>query len=133
MRYLLDTHYLLWSLMEPARIRARAAKVLRDTQAIKFVSPISFWKIALKYSLGRLELQGITPGEIPAALRESGFEVLDIRDEDLASVHLLPSVEGHKDPFDRLLVWQCIRNGMALLSADGRLEQYRVHGLSILF
>ena len=133
MRYLLDTHYLLWSLMEPARIRARAAKVLRDTQAIKFVSPISFWEIGLKCSLGKLKLEGITPAEIPAAVRESGFKVLDIRDEDLASVHLLPSVEGHKDPFDRLLVWQCIRNGMALLSPDGRLGQYRGHGLSILF
>ena len=131
MNYLVDTHYLLWSLIDPSRIKKHVAEVITDTQTIKYVSKISFWEIALKYSIGKLKLEGTTPKEILNASRESGFKVLDIGEDDIVTSHLLPFIENHRDPFDRLIVWQCIRNDIILVTADIRLRGYETHGLRV--
>jgi PIN domain nuclease of toxin-antitoxin system len=130
--YLVDTHYLLWSLIEPSKINQQATEILTDTRTMKYVSKISFWEIALKYSIGKLKLEGTTPEEILYASRESGFKVLDIDEEDIVLSHLLPFVENHRDPFDRLIVWQCIRNNIVLITADIRLRGYEPHGLKVV-
>ena len=131
MSYLVDTHYLLWSLIDPSHIKKPAIKILTNAQAITYVSKISFWEIALKYSLGKLKLQGTKPEEILSASRESGFKVLDVSEDDIVTSHLLPFLDNHRDPFDRLLVWQCIRNDIVLLTSDVRLKGYEQHGLKI--
>jgi len=129
--YLVDTHYLLWSLIDPSKIKKHVTEILTDTQTIKYVSKISFWEIALKYSIGKLKLEGTMPEEILNASRESGFKVLDIGEDDIVTSHLLPFIENHRDPFDRLIVWQCIRNDIVLVTADIRLRGYEPHGLKM--
>jgi PIN domain nuclease of toxin-antitoxin system len=129
--YLVDTHYLLWSLIDPSKIKKHVTEILTDTQTIKYVSKISFLEIALKYSIGKLKLEGTTPEEILNASRESGFKILDIGEDDIVTSHLLPFIENHRDPFDRLIVWQCIRNDIVLVTADIRLRGYEPHGLKI--
>jgi PIN domain nuclease of toxin-antitoxin system len=131
MNYLIDTHYLLWSLIYPSQIQKHARKILTDTQAIKYVSKISFWEIALKYSIGKLKLEGTSPEEILNASLESGFKIYDLSEDDIVTSYLLPFVENHRDPFDRLLVWQCIRNDILLISADIRLKAYEQYGLKM--
>ena len=131
MNYLVDTHYLLWSLIDPARIRKHIAAILVDAQAMKYASRICFWEIALKCSIGKLELKGTTPEEILRASRESGFQILDTSEEDIVTSYQLPFIENHKNPFDHLLVWQCIRNDIVLLTADTRLRGYEPYGLKL--
>lgn len=97
----------------------------------KYVSKINFWEIALKYSIGKLKLEGTTPEEILNASRESGFKTLDIAEDDIVTSHLLPFIAKHRDSFDRLIVWQCIRKDMVLVTADIRLRGYEPHGLKI--
>jgi PIN domain nuclease of toxin-antitoxin system len=130
-RCLVDTHYLLWTLMDPSRIGSRAAEILSDPDTTKCASKVSFWEIALKYSIGKLRLERTTPEGVLAAARESGFEIADISEDDIASSYRLPFLADHRDPFDRLLVWQCIRTGMPMLSADVRLKGYAPHGLQL--
>ncbi|MBN1696845.1 MAG: type II toxin-antitoxin system VapC family toxin [Spirochaetales bacterium] len=132
MNYLVDTHYLLWALIEPSGISTSVMEILTDTRTVAFASKISFWEIALKYSIGKLRLEGTTPEEILDAASAAGFRIFDISGEDLAASHRLPFIADHKDPFDRLIVWQCIRNDMTLLTADRRLEGYKPHGLKIV-
>ena len=131
MNYLIDTHYLLWSLIYPSQIQKHARKILTDTQTIKYVSKISFWEIALKYSIGKLKLEGTSPEEILNASLESGFKIYDISEDDIVTSYLLPFIGNHRDPFDRLLVWQCIRNDILLISADIRLKAYEQYGLKM--
>lgn len=131
MNYVVDTHCLLWSLTDPSRIERRITQILTDARTTKHVSKISFWEIALKYSIGKLKLEGTTPEEILDASRESGFQILDIGEADIATSHLLPFIQNHRDPFDRLLVWQCMRNDFVLLTADGRLKGYEPYGLRL--
>lgn len=132
MSYLVDTQYLLWSLIDPSRIGARIRRLLADPGTTKHASTVSFWEIALKYSIGKLKLEGSTPEGVLRATREAGYEILDLDADDVATSYRLPPGENHKDPFDRLIVWQCLRNDLTLLSADGRMREYVRHGLRLV-
>ncbi|MEW5817827.1 MAG: PIN domain-containing protein [Spirochaetota bacterium] len=62
----------------------------------------------------------------------AGFQIHDLKEDDIASSHRLPKHENHKDPFDRLIIWQCIKNNLTLISADERIEAYQKYGLKIV-
>lgn len=131
MNYLVDTRYLIWSLICPERIADQHVGILEDYQHTKYASSISFWEISLKYSLGKLRLEDVTPEGLVEAARDAGFAVLGISDEQLASAHRLERVGGHRDPFDRLLVWQCLRQDYLMLTADPEIRQYSAVGLRL--
>jgi PIN domain nuclease of toxin-antitoxin system len=132
LNYLVDTHYLLWCLFDPRKIEKRILTVLGNEDAVKYVSKISYWELSLKYSLGKLELKGITPEELFRETHKAGFQTFDISEDDLTSSYRLPTTENHKDPFDRLLIWQCIRNNLTLITADKKIAAYTQFGLMVL-
>lgn len=132
MIYLLDTHYVLWSLFKPEKIKAPIRQILENENDSKLVSGVNLWEISLKYSLGKLELGGTSPGEILDTLLEAGFEMIALENRLLATYYRLPKKESHWDPFDRLLIWQAITNGYTLLTHDKKIEQYRSDGLHLV-
>jgi PIN domain nuclease of toxin-antitoxin system len=123
MKYLADTHIFLWALFSPEKIPARTRKLMRSPENSVFVSVITFWEISLKYALGRLELRGVEPHELPAFASQMDFELLGLSAEDAASFCQLPRLP-HKDPFDRMIVWQALRNRMTLMTKDEGLVAY---------
>lgn len=131
MKYLIDTHIFLWSLFSPEKISRRAAKIIKESGNRVFVSTVSFWEIALKFSLNKLELEGIKPEELPEFANKMNFELLDLRAEEAASFYRLPRI-SHKDPFDRMLIWQAIREKMVLITKDSKIAVYKDYGLEIL-
>lgn len=131
MNYLLDTHYILWTLFEPERIGKKVRHIYEDEEMTKHVSGISLWEISIKYSIGKLDLFGTNPDEIIQKVKESGFELLNVKNDQFASYYQLPKKEDHKDPFDRMLIWQAIANDFTLLSRDIRIMQYVENGLKI--
>lgn len=132
MIYLLDTHYVLWSLFEPARISTPVRQILESNNDSKLISGVNLWEISLKFSLGKLELGKSSPDEVFDKLLEAGFEVLELQNRLLATYYQLPKKEDHKDPFDRLLIWQAISNGYVLITQDRKIEQYQADGLKLL-
>jgi PIN domain nuclease of toxin-antitoxin system len=130
--YLLDTHILLWTLFEPEKLSEQSIKILESSSDQKLVSGINLWEISLKYSLEKLELGELTPDNLLIKIKEFGFEILEISSEILTSYHRLPKKENHKDPFDRMLIWQAIQSGFALISQDNRIAQYKSEGLKLL-
>ncbi|MCB9316051.1 MAG: type II toxin-antitoxin system VapC family toxin [Lewinellaceae bacterium] len=130
MSYLLDTHTLLWSLFEKKKIPPTVQALLRDPDQCIYVSSISLWEIALKFRLGKLEFQHFNPSDLPAICEQMQFDLLPLDPEEASSYHLLRS-EFHKDPFDRMLVWQAIQNDLVLLSSDLLVHQYVVEGLQV--
>lgn len=129
--YLLDTHILLWSRLDPAKLAKNQKMILEASDARKVISSISIWEISLKFSLGKLELGGHTPEEFLNSAIQLGFEVISPETTTFASYHNLPQIEGHKDPFDRMLIWQSIQGGMTLLSSDPKLSEYKPAGLVV--
>lgn len=132
MIYLLDTHYVLWSLYEPENITDSVRQILENDTDIKMISGINLWEISLKYSLGKLELGGTKPDEILDSLLESGFSVAELEGRLLATYHKLPRKDDHRDPFDRLLIWQAISSDYTLITHDNAIAQYRTDGLRLL-
>ena len=133
MRCLLDTHALLWAVIHPAKLSDQARQTIHDPGSDVLVSSISLWEISLKYGLKRLDLEGLRPEEFPLWVHRSGFVILPLEAELAATYHQLPMVGTHKDPFDRMLVWQAIRAGMTLISHDRIMAAYEPHGLSLLW
>lgn len=131
MSYLLDTHILLWSFFEPEKLSSAIVAVLGNRENEIAVSQVSLWEISLKFSLGKLRLGTLKPDELQGPLFDNGYRILPLLDVDLFDLYKLPAA-GHRDPFDRLLIWQCIKNRYTLLSRDRHCELYRKHGLTYL-
>lgn len=133
MRGLIDTHVLLFALARPKRLSAAAARLLRDRHNEVFVSVISFWELSLKVSLGNLPLSGITPDQIPGYAHSLGLTSLPLAADTASTFHQLPRIGKHRDPFDRMLVWQAIREDLVLISRDRAMEAYEACGLSLVW
>ncbi len=129
MTYLLDTHVLLWTIGRSTELSVPAREIIEDPRNRVLVSTVSLWEASLKYGLGKLKLDPLVPDELPDHCDELGFEILPLESGDAASYHVLPRVDVHRDPFDRMLVHQCIRGNLTLVSRDVRIGRYRVHGL----
>ena len=132
MKYLLDTHTMLWSIFSPGLISSKADKIITDQDNMIYVSAVSFWEISLKYNIGKLELKNYTPDDIPGLSEKSGFEVLNLVPDDASSFYRIPK-EIHRDPFDRMLIWQAIRNKLTVISKDDRFKDYQSYGLKVIW
>jgi PIN domain nuclease of toxin-antitoxin system len=130
-KYLIDTHIFLWSIFSPEKIPVHVANILKDPGNRIFVSTITFWEIALKYSLNKLKLEGITPDALPEIANKMSFELLGLGADDAASFYHLPRIT-HRDPFDRMLIWQAIREKLVLISKDRKIAAYEDYGLKII-
>ena len=102
MKFLLDTHVLIWFLDGNLRLSSRARQLVEDENNEVFVSIVSLWEIAIKNSLGKLELAQPFEQMFPRQLQENSIEILDISVEHLNAVRILPF--HHRDPFDRLIL-----------------------------
>lgn len=124
MRYLLDTHVLLWWRADDPRLPHRWDPILGDTddQDIIF-SVASLWEIAIKRALGKLDLE-VNISDFSRQLQEDhGFRLLGIEPDALDRLTALPP--HHRDPFDRLLIAQAIENGATAVTNDRHWKQYR--------
>lgn len=132
MSFLLDTHTLLWVLFAQRKLSPQAKNIILYTTNQVFVSAISFWELSLKYSLGKLDLKKILPGELPKKAKEAGLEVVSLTSEVASSYYQLPQT-AHKDPFDLMLIWQAISQKYTLISKDKQLTSFRRHGLKLIW
>jgi PIN domain nuclease of toxin-antitoxin system len=130
LKYLVDTHILLWAFTAPGKLSADIKTVLSDSETEVFYSPVNLWEIAIKYGLGKLEIEGSTPEEFLVELEGSFFTYKPLDRQTLASSYRLPA--HHKDPFDRLLFWEAIRSDLVLLSADTISDTYITAGLKVI-
>lgn len=120
MRYLLDTHVLLWWLGDHSALNADARSAISERLNMVYVSAVSLWEIVVKQTLGKLHL----PANWFDVLVEEPFRRLPVSWEHALGVARLPDI--HKDPFDRLLLAQCLDEDLTLVTHDSTLQQYGV-------
>jgi PIN domain nuclease of toxin-antitoxin system len=130
MKYLLDTHYMLWAIMDSKRISKKLKNVITDPENEIIISSISFWEISLKSALGKLHLQNINPQDLPELCEKMAFSIEPLHASVCSSYHQL-SATYHKDPFDRMLIWTAITNNYTLVTADEVVIKYKSEGLKI--
>ena len=133
MKLLLDTCAFLWLVQAPQRLSRPARGILRDTAAEVSVSAVSFWEMSLKQALGKLSLKGVTIEGLVDVAAAHHCELLPLNAQVASTFHKLPLLGKHRDPFDRMLVWQAIQHDLTLVSRDRAMEAYQTQGLTILW
>ncbi len=123
MRYLLDTHILLWAAADSEALPSVAKEIILSADNALYFSAASIWETAIKSRLGRPDFN-LDPKAFAEALAQNGYLELPILATHSAAVYGLADV--HKDPFDRILIAQAQCEDMKLLTADKALQGYGV-------
>jgi PIN domain nuclease of toxin-antitoxin system len=117
--FLLDTHIVIWALNGDARLPAKYIRIIEDGSKC-YVSIASLWEIAIKQSLGKLDVRD----DIVNALEEGNIELLPVSTAAIRTIRTLP--HHHRDPFDRMLIAQAIAENLSLLTVDRHFALYGV-------
>lgn len=125
---LLDTHALLWWLLDDPQLSAVARAAISEARRRICVSAATAWEIAIKHQLGKLPLASDIVDNLDAYLRKERFEVLSINLAHALTAGKLPG--PHRDPFDRMLMAQATGEGMLLISND---QVFREYGVNVLW
>ena len=126
-KLLLDTHTLLWAIGKTDELSDSVKREIKNGNNEILISAVSLWEIALKHSIGKL-IVNFDIQMIPEYCERMGFELIPLNPEDALNSLQLPQ-KKHKDPFDRMLIYQCIKNGYTLISRDSRIKEYAEDGL----
>jgi len=124
MNVLLDSHTFLWFVLDDAQLSRSAKMLVEDPASDVFVSPASFWEIAIKVRLGKLDLQASYDDFMHRGIVGNAFSILPIEPRHTSVLTRLPF--HHRDPFDRLLVAQAMVEGMTIVGCDQQLDAYGV-------
>ena len=131
--YLLDTHTLIWSIIDESKLSNLVLEILQNIDNKLFVSAVSFWEIAIKHGKGKLDLENFLIQDIPDYCRKLKIEQIPLMPDDAINYSNLPFVENHRDPFDRMLICQCIANDCILVSKDAKMAEYKDSGLNCIW
>ena len=123
--YIIDTHILLWALMDTSKLSQQEKEILSNPENEILVSVASIWEIAIKLSLKKLKI----PDNFRLKIREIGFNILPIDFDAAWKVSELPS--HHGDPFDRLIITTALQNDLVLITHDKLFGQYGVKLLGV--
>ena len=120
--FTLDTHSLIWFLNGDKQLSKPARAAIEKVSNNKYISIASLWKMAIKISLKKLEFAAFP--DLANMIAENGFEILPITFEHTLKVAELEFIHG--DPFDRILIAQCIVEQLAIISKDSNIEKYPI-------
>lgn len=121
---LIDTHAFLWLISDDGHLTSAARSYLQETGNSVYLSVASAWEIAIKVGRGRLQLDIPLQQVLTQILRQFSLSLLPITPSHLVVVASLP--HHHRDPFDRMIIAQCIVEKLPLVSADQALDAYGI-------
>lgn len=122
MSLLLDTQAFLWWVTDDPKLSRKARRAIADQQCL--LSTVSCWEMSIKVSLGKLDMPRPVDRFLQEQLEVNGFSLLPVSLEHAAVVADLPF--HHRDPFDRLLAAQALREELAIVSSDPIFKRYGV-------
>jgi PIN domain nuclease of toxin-antitoxin system len=121
MKFLVDTHLLIWSTINSTKLSRAARAILKDTGNECYFSSASIWEIAIKRCCHPKEMP-VSAEEAQRLFLSAGYVELPVFSRHSALVEHLPAI--HSDPFDRILVAQARSEGMHLATHDKIIPQY---------
>ena len=118
MRYLLDTHVVLWWYLDAPQLSKEHRQIIADPANELYVSAAAIWEIEVKRRNGKLEC----PIDMMERIKADGFKILPIMAEHLVPLRTIPPI--HNDPFDRIMVCQSIVEKIPMISYDDNVNAY---------
>jgi PIN domain nuclease of toxin-antitoxin system len=122
MKYILDSHALLWSAANDDRLSDTAKEIIKDWDNLLFVSIVTFWEICIKSSLGKLDLK-FPVERVLNYFHDTNIQILRIEIKHALAVRDLP--KHHQDPFDRMLIAQAMEHDLIVISKDYHFRSYK--------
>ncbi len=129
MKYLIDTHILIWLAVSPEKISKEVFEIIENPLNEINISTISLWEIAIKLSIKKLDLKGLEISDLVQICEEQNIKIVQLPISAVIQYKKIPIKENHRDPFDRALVALCISDGYIFLSHDAKIGQYEQDGL----
>ena len=123
MELLLDTHALIWFINGDDQLPGKSVKLIKNLETKCFVSIASIWEIAIKLSLGKLDLHGGFD-EISKIMRQYKIELIPITFEHIQKLMTLEF--HHRDPFDRIIISQGLVEKFAVVTKDENFSKYNI-------
>ena len=123
MKYLLDTHVIIWILGDKEKFSDKTFRIIIDPGNVKYVSIASAWEVAIKIGKGNLRLDGGVSSFLRTTDRH-GIKLLPIKQKHIKTLETLPLL--HRDPFDRILVASAMSESMCLITADTNIPLYDI-------
>lgn len=123
MNLLVDTHVLIWFITDSEKLPSRTKQIIESNTNNCFVSIATFWEIAIKNSIGRLELNTELE-KIFQIIEDTGFEILPITTKQILQNASLEFY--HQDPFDRIIIAQAITEKLSIVTKDSQFDAYKV-------
>ena len=124
MQLLLDTHTLIWMGAQPDRFTSQTAALLEDESNSVYASIVSLWELAIKTSIGKLDLGNDWLQNIEHYMKDNTIENMPVKPQHCNLLTELPL--HHRDPFDRMLIAQAQYENLALVTADKHIHQYDI-------
>ena len=121
--YLLDTNALLFFLYDNEKLSKKASEIIYHSDEKISVRIVSMWEIAIKSSIGKLEIKS-SISKIVETCEKEHLEILSIKPVHLDGIRKLPLIHG--DPFDRLIISQALMENFIIITKDGIISQYDV-------
>jgi PIN domain nuclease of toxin-antitoxin system len=121
LKLLLDSHAFLWWLTEDPKLSAEARQAAVDPSSLVHVSAATIWELAIKASLGKLDLGG---ANLVEEIQENDFLELPVTARHSVTAAALP--RHHDDPFDRMLIAQAQIEGLTVVTRDAAFLAYGI-------
>ncbi|MBD1995513.1 type II toxin-antitoxin system VapC family toxin [Leptolyngbya sp. FACHB-541] len=122
MKLLLDTHAFLWFIEGNSTLSELARNLIEEQANQRFLSVASLWEIAIKSSIGKLELKMTLTELVEREVYGNAIELLEIQPEHLDELTKLPF--HHRDPFDRLILAQSLTENIPVVTKDDEFKSY---------
>ena len=122
MRLLLDTHTFLWFVLNDTQLSGPANALITDPTNDVFVSPATYWEIAIKVGKKKLDLLASYDDFMSRGIQGNDFDILPIETRHTSLLTSMPM--HHNDPFDRLLIAQSLVEQMPIVSVDTAFDSY---------
>lgn len=122
MKLLLDTHAFLWFIEGNSTLSELARNLIEEQANQRFLSVASLWEIAIKSSIGKLELKMTLTELVKREVYGNAIELLEIQPEHLDELTKLPF--HHRDPFDRLILAQSLTENIPVVTKDDEFKSY---------
>jgi PIN domain nuclease of toxin-antitoxin system len=116
MKYIFDTHALLWWWTDDPALSAQVRELIQDEANEFLVSAASAWEISTKYRLGKLDIGRDAVARFDELVTLDGFGHLPV--SDLHALRAGGLLSEHRDPFDRMLAAQSLIEGVPLVTRD---------------
>lgn len=121
MKYLCDTHILLWWLNDESRLKKSVKTILSDKENTIYISHVSAWEMVIKQKSNPKFLIKTT---IEECFKKSQFQILELHLNHIAEYQKLKEI--HHDPFDLMLISQVKYEGLKLITADKKIWKYNI-------